>query len=126
MLEIRDISLTEETLREIRRVDMIAYGSARDPGWYLERYHPRHFAFAAMDAGRIVRYLAAFPIQKALYDALVSGVLMDDADISPNMFLWDSEYICVCSIAIEPAWIIPSAAAWWRCFWRNTAGKSSA
>lgn len=49
-------------------------------------------------------YLAAFPVQKALYDALVSGVLVDDAGINPNMLLKDSEYIYVCSIAIEPAY----------------------
>lgn len=104
MPEIKDVSLTEETLREIRSVDMSAYGYARDLGWYLERYHPWHSAFAAVDGGRIVGYLAAFPIQKALYDALVSGVLVDDAGISPNMFLKDSEYIYVCSIAIEPAY----------------------
>ena len=96
--------MTKEILREIRRVDMSAYDVVNDLGWYLQRYHPWHSAFAAMDDGRIVGYLAAFPIQKALYDALTGGVLMDDAGISPHMFLKDSEYIYFCSIAIEPSY----------------------
>ena len=101
-MELKEVSLTEENLAEIRRVDLSAYDTVPELDWYLERYHPWHSAFAAVDGGRIVGYLAAFPIQKALYDALVSWVLVTDTGISPNMFLKDSPYLYLCSVALEP------------------------
>ena len=104
MLSFKEVSLTRETLEEIREIDREFYPNIGSIDWYLSRYKPWHFAFAAMDDGRMIGYFVAVPVRKELYDAILDGVLVDDLGVNPNMFLKESEYYYAVSIVIRKAY----------------------
>ena len=98
---IREVSLTREILEEIREIDLEFYPNIGPIGWYLSRYKPWHSAFAAMDGGKMIGYFVAVPVRKALYDAILNGVLVDDLGVSPDMYLKESEYYYAVSVVIR-------------------------
>lgn len=100
MITTKEVSLTRDILEEIRRIDLEVYKNISGIEWYLSRYRPWHSAFAAMDKDRIIGYVTAVPIQRVLYEAILNGVLVDDLDINPNMFVQESEYMYARSIVI--------------------------
>ena len=100
-VEIKEVSLTEEVLQEIRKIDLQFYPNIGPIDWYLARYKPWHTAFVAMDEGKIVGYVASLPARKQLYDAIVNGVLIDDLGINPDMFLEESEYYYLGAILLK-------------------------
>ena len=100
-IEIKEVSLTKEVLEEIREIDLQIYPNMGPIDWYLARYKPWHSAFVAMDEGRIVGYIASLPARKELYDAVLNGVLIDDLGINPDMFLKESEYGYIGSVALK-------------------------
>ena len=104
MLTVKEVSLTRETLEEIREIDLEFYPNIGSIDWYLSRYKPWHFAFAAMDGGRMIGYFVAVPVRKELYDAILNGVLLDDLGVNPNMFVKESEYHYAVSIVIRKAY----------------------
>ena len=101
MIAIKEVSLTEEVLEEIREIDLTFYPNIGPIEWYLVRYKPWHSAFVAMDGEKIVGYLAALPARKELYDAILNGVLIDDLGINPDMFLKESAYYYAGSVVIR-------------------------
>ena len=101
MLTIKEVSLTREILEEIRKIDLEFYPNIGLIDWYLSRYKPWHSAFAAMDDEKMIGYFVAVPVRKELYDAIVSGVLVDDLGINPDMFPKESEYYYAVSIVIQ-------------------------
>ena len=104
MLTIKEVSLTRETLEEIRRIDLEFYPNIGLIDWYLSRYKPWHSAFAAMDDEKMIGYFVAVPVRKELYDAILSGVLVDDLGVNPDMFVKESEYYYAVSIVIRKAY----------------------
>ena len=100
-VEIKEVSLTEEILQEIRKIDLQFYPNIGPIDWYLARYKPWHSTFVAMDQGQIVGYIASLPARKELYDAILNGVLIDDLGINPDMFLEESEYCYLGSILLK-------------------------
>ena len=104
MLTIREVSLTKETLEEIRKIDLEFYPNIGPIDWYLSRYKPWHSAFAAMDGGKMVGYFVTMPVRKELYDAILNGVLVDDLGINPEMYLKESKYYYAVSIVIQKAY----------------------
>ena len=101
MIMIKEVSLTREVLEEIRAMDVCFYPNIGPIDWYLARYKPWHRIFAAMDEGSIIGYLAALPVRKELYDAVLNGVLVDDLGINPDMYLQESPYYYAGSILIK-------------------------
>ena len=101
MIEIKEVSMTKEVLEIIREFDLQFYPNIGPIDWYLARYKPWHTSFVAMDDGKIVGYLTSLPARKELYDAILSGVLIDDIGINPDMFLKESEYRYVESMVIR-------------------------
>ena len=101
MIEIKEVSMTKEVLEIVREIDLQFYPNIGSIDWYLARYKPWHTSFVAIDAGEIVGYLTSLPARKELYDAILSGVLIDDIGINPDMFLKESEYRYVESIVIR-------------------------
>ena len=101
MIEIKEVSMTKEVLEIIRGIDLQFYPNIGSIDWYLARYKPWHTSFVAMDDGEIVGYLTSLPARKELYDAILSGVLIDDIGINPDMFLKESEYRYVESMVIR-------------------------
>ena len=101
---IKEVSLTKDVLEEIREIDLQVYPYIGSIDWYLARYKPWHSAFVAMDNEKIVGYLASLPARKELYDAILNGVLIDDLGINPDMFLKESAYYYVGSIALKAAY----------------------
>ena len=104
MLTVKEVSLTRDTLEEIRKIDLEFYPNIGSIDWYLSRYKPWHSAFAAVDDGKMVGYFAAVPVRKELYDAILNGVLVDDLGVNPNMVLKESEYYYAVSIVIQEAY----------------------
>ena len=104
MLAVREVSLTEEILEEIREIDLEFYPNIGPIGWYLSRYKPWHSAFAAMDGGKMVGYFAAVPVRKELYDAVLNGVLVDDLGVCPDMYVKESEYYYAVSVVVREAY----------------------
>ena len=104
MLTVKEVSLTRETLEEIRQIDLEFYPNIGPIDWYLSRYKPWHSAFAAMDDGKMIGYFVAVPVRKELYDAILNGVLADDLGVSPDMFLKESEYYYAVSVVIQEAY----------------------
>ena len=101
MRTVKEVSLTRETLEEIRRIDLEFYPNIGLIDWYLSRYKPWHSAFAAMDDEKMIGYFVAVPVRKELYDAILSGVLVDDLGVNPDMFVKESEYYYAVSIVIQ-------------------------
>ena len=101
MLTIKEVSLTREILEEIRKIDLEFYPNIGLIDWYLSRYKPWHSAFAAMDDEKMIGYFVAVPVRKELYDAILSGVLVDDLGVNPDMFVKESEYYYAVSIVIQ-------------------------
>ena len=104
MLTVKEVSLTRETLEEIRKIDLEFYPNIGLIDWYLSRYKPWHSAFVAMDDEKIIGYFVAVPVRKELYDAVLNGVLVDDLGINPDMYLKESEYWYAVSVVIRPAY----------------------
>ena len=104
MLTIREVSLTRETLEEIRKIDLEFYPNIGPIDWYLSRYKPWHSAFAAMDGEKMIGYFVVVPVRKELYDAVLSGVLVDDLGVNPEMYLEESEYYYAVSIVVQEAY----------------------
>ena len=104
MLTVKEVSLTRETLEEIRKIDLEFYPNIGLFDWYLSRYKPWHSAFVAMDDEKTIGYFVAMPVRKELYDAILNGVLVDDLGINPNMYLKESEYYYAVSIVIQEAY----------------------
>lgn len=104
MLTVKEVSLTRETLEEIRKIDLEFYPNIGPIDWYLSRYKPWHSAFVAMDDEKIIGYFVAMPVRKELYDTILNGVLVDDLGINPDMYLKESEYYYAVSIVIQEAY----------------------
>ena len=104
MLTVKEVSLTRETLEEIRKIDLEFYPNIGLIDWYLSRYKPWHSAFVAMDDEKMIGYFVAMPVRKELYDAILNGVLVDDLGVNPNMYLKESEYYYAVSIVIRKAY----------------------
>ena len=104
MLTVKEVSLTRETLEEIRKIDLEFYPNIGPIDWYLSRYKPWHSAFAAMDEEKMVGYFVAVPVRKELYDAILNGVLVDDLGVNPDMVLKESEYYYAVSMVIREAY----------------------
>ena len=104
MLTVKEVSLTRETLEEIRKIDLEFYPNIGLIDWYLSRYKPWHSAFVAMDNEKMIGYFVVMPVRKELYDAILNGVLVDDLGINPNMYLKESEYYYAVSIVIQKAY----------------------
>ena len=101
LISVKEVSLTKDVLEEIRKIDLEFYPNIGAIDWYLARYRPWHTAFLALDGEKIIGYLAAMPVQKELYDAIVNGVLVDDLGVNPNMYLQESAYYYAGSIVIR-------------------------
>ena len=104
MLTVKEVSLTRDTLEEIRKIDLEFYPNIGSIDWYLSRYKPWHSAFAAMDDEKMIGYFVAVPVRKELYDAILNGVLVDDLGVNPHMVLKESEYYYAVSIVIQKAY----------------------
>ena len=104
MLTVREVSLTRETLEEIRKIDLEFYPNIGPIDWYLSRYKPWHSVFAAMDDEKMAGYFVAVPVRKELYDAVLSGVLVDDLGVNPEMYLEESEYFYAVSVVVQKAY----------------------
>ena len=104
MLTFREVSLTRETLEEIRKIDLEFYPNIGLIDWYLSRYKPWHSAFVAMDDKKMIGYFVAMPVRKELYDAILNGVLVDDLGVNPDMYLKESPYYYAVSIVIREAY----------------------
>ena len=104
MLTMREVSLTRETLEEIRKIDLEFYPNIGLIDWYLSRYKPWHSAFVALDDRKIIGYFVAVPVRKELYDAILNGVMVDDLGINPDMYLPESEYYYAVSIVVQEAY----------------------
>ena len=104
MLTMREVSLTRETLEEIRKIDLEFYPNIGLIDWYLSRYKPWHSAFVALDDGKMIGYFVAVPVRKELYDAVLNGVMVDDLGINPDMYLTESEYYYAVSIVVQEAY----------------------
>ena len=103
MLTVKELSLTRETLEEIRKIDLEFYPNIMID-WYLSRYKPWHSAFVAMDNEKMIGYFVAVPVRKELYDTILNGVLIDDLGINPEMYLKESEYYYAVSVVIQKAY----------------------
>ena len=101
MLTIKEVSLIRETLEKIRKIDLEFYPNIGLIDWYLSRYKPWHSAFAAMDDEKMIGYFVAVPVRKELYDSILSGVLVDDLGVNPDMFVKESKYYYAVSIVIQ-------------------------
>ena len=99
-MKVEKISLTKDNLLKIKSIDETFYKSNLDIDWYLERYTNKHNGYILYDNDKAVGYNVSVPIKKELYDALINGVLLNDININPNMFIEDSYYNYIVSIVI--------------------------
>ena len=99
-MRVEKVSLTKDNLLKIKSIDETFYKSNLDINWYLERYTNKHNGYLLYDNNKVVGYIVSVPIKKELYDALVNGVLLNDININPDMFIEDSYYNYIVSIVI--------------------------
>lgn len=90
---IKKVPLSKENLLEIAKIDSCFYNTnAKEIDEYLERYIGTQCAFILLDKNKIVGYVVSVPIKKELYDAIISGVLINDSCINSEMFVNESTY----------------------------------
>ena len=101
-MKIEEVKLSKENLEIIRNIDVTFY---KDPrltiDWYMERYNENHTGILLLnEENQNVGYLVCVPIKKELYDQFVSGMLADDVEVDPDMFLKESKYNYIVSTVI--------------------------
>lgn len=92
--------LTNDVIDMIINIDKTFYEKVNDEKWYKERYNRFHYAYILMDEEKPVGYILSVPIRKQLYDAIKSGVLINDTDVNPNMIVNESYYNYITSCVI--------------------------
>lgn len=97
-LDIKKVCLTKDNLEKIYKIDRSFY--KLDISWYLDRYNENNSAYVLVDNEKYVGYILSIPIKESLYKALYDGVLIDDTNINPNMFIKESKYYYIVSCVI--------------------------
>lgn len=92
--------LTSDVIDVIINIDKSYYNDLYEEKWYKERYNRFHYAYVLMDEEKPVGYILSVPIRKQLYDAIKSGVLVNDYDVNPNMIVNESYYNYITSCVI--------------------------
>jgi len=110
-IEIKTEYLDEKTLEKTRLFDEYTfYGNMNlTKEWYKMRYKSYHSIFTVYDNSvtfcdgtcKFIGYIAAIPITKELYDTISSGIIYDDINVNPNMFLKQSQYVYIPSIVLD-------------------------
>ncbi len=102
-MEFERVNLNKDILIEIKKIDDIFYKDDNTTlDWYLERYTDKHIGYLIKDNGKIVGYIVSVPIKKVLYNALINGVLVNDININPDMFITRSRYNYIVSFVMLP------------------------
>lgn len=101
-MEIKKVKLSKENLKIIKSIDEIFYKDDRlTLQWYLERYNENHDGILLINEENIsVGYLVCVPIKEELYNQFVSGMLSDDVEVDPQMFIKESKYNYIVSSVI--------------------------
>lgn len=100
-MKFEEANLTKENLIKIEEIDNTFYkNDITGIDWYLQRYNENHKAILLFDNDKVVGYCVYVPIKKELYEALVNGVLINDVNINPKMYVNKSEYNYVVSSVI--------------------------
>jgi len=99
---IKEEFFTDETLKKIMKFDSDVFYEDYHltEEWYKARYKPHHSMFVAYYKKYIIGYVCAVPIEEKLYDTIVSGILTDDINVNPNLFVKDSKFIYLPSVVI--------------------------
>ena len=100
-MHIEEVKLTKENLIKIKEIDNTFYTKENiSLDWYLERYTEKHSVILLLDKDEIVGYIISVPIKKELYDTIINGVIINDLQINPQMFIDESEYYYIVSCVI--------------------------
>ncbi len=100
-MEIKKVKLTKDNLCKIKEVDDTFYKSDNlNLDWYLERYEDKDGTVLLLDEDKCVGYIVSVPIRKELYDAITNGVIVNDVQVSPKMFINNSLYYYVVSCVV--------------------------
>src|SRR5574344_1061289 len=101
-MKIKKIYLTKENLLKIQDLDDLYYvNTITGINWYLERYNENNFAYVIVDEHeKYCGYIMAAPITKEFYNAITSGVIINDVYVNPKMFINKSNYYYIYSIVI--------------------------
>lgn len=99
-LDIIKVNLTKDNLEKIYEIDQCFYNL--DISWYLDRYSENNCAYVLVDNKKYVGYILSVPIKEILYNALCNGVLIDDVNINPKMYIKESKYYYIVSCVILP------------------------
>ena len=101
-MKLEKVYLTKENLLKIEKLDDLYYTDAiTGIDWYLQRYNEHHNAyFLINDKSNVVGYILSVPIKKELYDAITSGVIVNDLYVNPKMYIDESTYHYIYSCVI--------------------------
>ena len=99
-MKVEKVNLTKDNLLIIKNIDETFYKSNLDINWYLERYTNKHIGYLLYDNDKVIGYIVSVPIKKELYDTITNGVLLNDININPSMFVEKSYYHYIVSIVI--------------------------
>ena len=66
----------------------------------MQRYNERHKGVLLLDNDKCVGYLVTVPIKKELYDTIINGVILNDIDINPDMYINESDYNYIVSFVL--------------------------
>lgn len=100
-MHIEEINLTKDNLIKMKQIDDTFYKKDNITlEWSLERYNDIHKGLLLFNQDKVVGYMAAVPIKKELYDTIVNGVITNDLQINPNMFVDESDYYYIVSCVI--------------------------
>ena len=102
-MRVEKVNLTKENLLKIQKIDDEFYTSEIfGIDWYTERYKEFHNGYLLInEKEEAVGYIIVIPVKKELYDAITSGILVNDIHINPNMFIKKSEYHYLSSFVLQ-------------------------
>lgn len=102
-MRVEKINLTKEKLLKIKKIDDSFYINDKlNIDWYTERYKEFHNGYLLInEKEEAVGYIIVVPVKKELYDAIISGVLVNDIHINPNMFIERSNYHYLSSFVLK-------------------------
>lgn len=99
-MRIEEVYLTKENLLKIKSIDDLFYSDQLEIDWYLKRYSDKHKGILLLDNDKCVGYIVMAPVRKELYKAIISGVILNDVDVNPDMFIDSSKYNYIVSCVI--------------------------
>jgi len=101
MIKIKKEKLNKKNLYKLKEINDFFYEDNLSLEWYYQRCNNKHDIYFLYNENLCIGYISCVAIKKELYDTLKNGVILDDININPKMFVKKSEFYYISSIVLS-------------------------